>query len=152
FQGTITNTGGELCPRRSRTLLRERRERGTKPTVGGVVRRCKRIERVLCRHTDSDAADTERVRAEYLRTRSTRSSGSSAQIRPDVRGERCRRQTAVPKLPEIFKVGKYGQIFVADIAVERTVEIFAVGGGDFWGQIGEVKEKTLAGLQEVAVS
>src|SRR5947207_15432031 len=63
FQRTITNTGSELGSRRSRTLLRERRERGTKPAIGGVVRLCKRIERVLGRHTHAATTDTEWVRA-----------------------------------------------------------------------------------------
>jgi hypothetical protein len=38
---------------------------------------------------------------------------------------------AIPELPEIFEVGKNGQVFAADIAVERTVKIFTVCGGDF---------------------
>src|SRR6266403_6082794 len=85
FQRTITNTGSELRSRRSRTLLRERRERGTKPTVGGVVRSRKRIERVLCRHTDADAADAEWVRTDH------RASREATKVRKDVRGERRRR-------------------------------------------------------------
>src|SRR5215813_9629655 len=68
----------------------------------------------------------------------------SAGIRPDIRHNRCRRQTTIPELAEIFEVGKYGQIFVANIAVERAIEIFAVGGSDFRSQIGEVKERAFA--------
>src|SRR6266404_3166906 len=138
FQRTITNAGGELRPRRRRTLLRERRERGTKPTVGGVVRGCKRVERVLCRHTDTDTADTECVAP------NGRASREATKVRPDVRRERRRRQTTIPNLADIFEVSKYGQVFVANIAVERAVEIFSVGGGDCWRQIREVKERALA--------
>src|SRR6266446_7684401 len=89
FQRTITNTGGELRPRRSRTLLRERRERGTKPTVGGVVRLCKRIERVLCRHAEAAAADTEWVRA--ISTEYSVLGIAPPQVSPDIRDKWRRR-------------------------------------------------------------
>src|SRR5436190_7802453 len=108
----MTNTGGELSPRRRRALLRERRERGTKPTGGGVVRRRKRIERVLCRHTDSDAADAEWVITDH------RASSEAAKVCPDVRRERRRCQTAIPEFAEVIKVGKHRQVLVANIAVE----------------------------------
>src|SRR5437764_3926494 len=121
FQRTITNTGGELRPRRSRALLREPWEGRAESAIGGVVGSRERIERVLGRNTDTGAADSEWVRTE------SGASGKATEVRPDIRHERRRRQAAIPKLPEIFKVGNNGQIFVAKIAIECAVEILTIG-------------------------
>ena len=71
------------------------------PPGEGVITHRERVERVLRRDADSRRADTEWL----------------INVGPDVRREWRRRQTAIPELAEIFEVREYGQVFVADIAV-----------------------------------
>src|SRR5262249_22394631 len=125
FDRAITNTGRKLGSGRSSARPRERWE-----AAGETARRCvvsnrERVERVLRRHADTSRADTERMRSVGV----TAAVGT-AEVGPDVRCKRRRRQTTIPVLAEVSEIRKNGEIFVADIAIKRTVEIFPISIGD----------------------
>src|SRR5262249_90219 len=134
FRGTVTHTGGELSARRWGARYVKYRRCGGDTARRCIVRRCEWVERVLRRHADTRGANSERL----------------SRVRPDVRRKRCRGQTAIPELPEIFEVGKYGQVLVAEIAIERTIKGLRMGLGNVGSQIGKVEQTFLARRQTTA--
>src|SRR5207245_4385251 len=60
-------------------------------------------------------------------------------IYPKVRRKRRGRQLTIKVAAEHFEIGKHGQVFIADIAVHRTVQILTVGSSHAVGKIAEVK-------------
>src|SRR5262249_32876127 len=121
FQRAVTDAGGEFGTRRRGARDVEYRRYGRNSASGRVVRYRERVECVLSRHADPSSTNSECMSA----------------VRPDIGGKWGRRQTAIPELPEIFEVGKYGQVFVADIAIERTVQIFTIRWRNVRRQISE---------------
>jgi len=122
-------------------------EAGIESTIRGVITNCERVKRVLSRDTDARGADTERVspsRAQRI-GHTNQALSDTAGVSPNVRRERRRRQTAISELPEIFKVGKNSQVFIAKIAIKRTVQVFAIRRCDVRRRVGEVEQETLTG-------
>src|SRR6266404_4981136 len=110
-----------------------------------VVANRERVKCVLRGHTHTGGTNARGVlpgRAERVGPRNEVRRETTG-IGPDVRREWRWRQTAVPELTEIQEVREHGQVFVADISIERTVEEFTVGRRDCRSQVGEVIQSAL---------
>src|SRR5262245_5620264 len=122
FQSRVTHTRGKQRSRRQCTYLSFRMV-GVCSSGGGIVRCCKRIERILNRNANA--------RKTYPKWMSC--------IRKYVRRKRRRHKSAIPERAHVFEISKKLQILAADFSVERAVEVFTVNRGHCWRESGVVK-------------
>src|SRR5256714_5077288 len=110
----------------------------TKPDAGGHrdwgsvnnqsrISHCERIKCILDWHADAGRA---------------KAYGSSRSFKR-IRRKRNSRQRCIEKRSRNFEIGKYGQVFVAQIAGERAVERLPVGRWKRWRESREVKEQVV---------
>src|SRR6266550_2786640 len=127
LQSTVMDGGGELSPGRCSTCLRLREPR-IKSSGRRVIRHSEWIEWVLNWYADAIAAsDLEGVSC----------------IRPYIRYKWSLRLRAIPESAHIFEVSKKLQVLVANFAVERAIEIFAVDRAHCRRESGVVKTPLL---------
>src|SRR5213080_1533250 len=86
-----------------------------------------RIKRILDWHADAGGA---------------KSYGSSRSLKW-IRRKRNSRQGCIEKRSRNFEIGKYGQVFVAQVAGERAVERLAIRRRKRWRESREVKEQVV---------
>src|SRR5438132_8446497 len=123
FQSSVTHAGCELRSGRHSTYVRPRNLR-IHSSLGGVIRHCEWIERILNRHANA---------------RGTYPKGMIC-IREHVWRKSSRRQGAVEETAHVFEITKKLQVLAANFGVERAVEVFTVHRGHCRCESVEVKE------------
>src|SRR5438094_5692376 len=91
------------------------------------ISHCERIKRILDWHADAGRAKAYGSSRSFKRIRRKRNSG-----------QRC-----IEKRSRNFEIGKYGQVFVTQIAGERAVDRLAVGRWKRWRESRQVKEQVV---------